>query len=185
MSFSLGQPLDGAPLSDLRFGLLGGPDGLDGEGHPGTLAEGRLDGASALDGASFHSLDESAAPGVRVLIVDDHADMVGLMRMMMERRCYRVATALSGEQALEVAPEFGPHVVISDIGMPGMDGYEMMLALRSMNARAPFKSIALSGYDATQEEPRARAAGFDAQLTKPIDFDSLFQTIDALAPKPD
>ncbi len=179
MSSSLGQPLDGAPFSsDLRFGPL--------------QIEGHRDGAPALDGTARKAGPDGAAgrtpspdAALRVLLVDDHEDMLSMMRMMMERRSYHVATALSGEQALQLAQGFEPHVVVSDIGMPGMDGYEMMLALRSMNALAPFKSIALSGYDAHDEEPRARAAGYDAQLTKPVNFDSLFQTIDAFAPQPD
>lgn len=118
---------------------------------------------------------------VRVLLVDDHPDMLEMMEVMMNRREYLVAKALSGEQALEVAPQFSPHIIVSDIGMPGMDGYEMMAALRDMNSLHPFKSIALSGYDAQTDALRARDAGYDVQLTKPVDFESLFQTIDDLA----
>ena len=152
---------------------------------------GPLDGIGPLDGRvpleALGSADGAVPDGavvetVRVLLVDDHEDLLGVMRMMMERRSYSVATALSGAEALEVAPGFAPHVVVSDIGMPGMDGYEMMSALRALDGQAPFKSIALSGYEADGEAERAQAAGYDAQLTKPVDFDSLFQTIDSFSP---
>ena len=120
---------------------------------------------------------------VRVLLVDDHQDMLDMMEMMMRSREYHVAKALSGSEALQVAPNFAPNVIVSDIGMPGMNGYELMSALRKMNSLHPFKSIALSGYDAQDEDEqeRAHSAGYDVQLTKPVDFDSLFQTIEDLA----
>jgi CheY-like chemotaxis protein len=136
---------------------------------------------TGMDHTTPHHAQPPLSTSLRVLLVDDHEDMLGLMKMMMERRSYRVEIALSGAEALAVAQGFGPQVVVSDIGMPGMDGYEMMQALRSMQALPPFKSIALSGYDASEEEPRARAAGYDAQLTKPVDFDALFRAIDSLA----
>jgi two-component system CheB/CheR fusion protein len=120
---------------------------------------------------------------LRVLLVDDHIDMLDMMQLMMQRRSYTVATANSGEEALEIVAGFAPHVIISDIGMPGMDGYELMSALREMAALSPFRSIALTGYEAQDEEARARSAGYDAQLTKPVDFEFLFTTIESLAPR--
>lgn len=118
---------------------------------------------------------------LRVLIVDDHADLLIMLDMMMQRRQYAVKTARSGDQALQLVPEFCPHVVISDIGMPGMDGYQLMQTLRANIDLAPFKSIALSGYDAQTEQSRALDAGYDAHLTKPIEFEQLFDMIEELA----
>lgn len=118
---------------------------------------------------------------LRVLIVDDHADLLTMLDLMMQRRQYAVKTARSGDQALQLAPEFCPHVVISDIGMPGMDGYQLMQNLRANIDLAPFKSIALSGYDEQNEDGRARQAGYDAHVTKPIEFEQLFEIIEDLA----
>ncbi|NEM04371.1 response regulator, partial [Escherichia coli] len=80
-----------------------------------------------------------------------------------------------------VASDFAPHVVVSDLGMPGMNGLEMMAQMRSMSQLSPFKSIALSGFGDLSDEESAQAAGFDAHLAKPVDFDSLFNTIEKLA----
>lgn len=118
---------------------------------------------------------------LRVLIVDDQPDLLSMLNLMMQRRQYAVKTAQSGDQALQLAPDFSPHVVISDIGMPGMDGYQLMQNLRANDELAPFKSIALSGYDEQSENDRAREAGYDAQMTKPIEFDQLFEMIENLA----
>ncbi len=140
---------------------------------------------SASNGAANNrmdaTVDTATQAAVRVLLVDDHQDMLDMMELMMSRRAYSVAKALSGPEALEVASDFAPNVIVSDIGMPGMNGYELMSALRKMNSLHPFKSIALSGYDADEEQERAQVAGYDVQLTKPVDFDSLFQTIEDLA----
>ncbi len=118
---------------------------------------------------------------LRVLIVDDHPDLLLMLDLMMQRRQYAVKTADSGDQAMLLAPDFCPHIVVSDIGMPGMDGYQLMQNLRAKDGLAPFKSIALSGYDSQTEDGRARDAGYDAHLTKPIEFDQLFEMIEGLA----
>lgn len=123
----------------------------------------------------------SSLSSLRILVVDDHPDLLSMLDLMMQRRKYAVKTAMSGDEALELAPDFAPHVVISDIGMPGMDGYQLMTHLRAAPDMAPFKSIALTGYDLQSEDSRARDAGYDAHLTKPIEFDQLFEMIEGLA----
>jgi CheY-like chemotaxis protein len=120
-------------------------------------------------------------PELRVLVVDDHADMLTMMDLMMQRRSYAVKTATSGYEALELASEFAPHVVVSDIGMPGMDGFQLMQNLRSTPEMAPFKAIALTGYDLISEPELALESGFDAHITKPIEFEELFEMIEKLA----
>lgn len=112
----------------------------------------------------------------RILLVDDHDDLRQMMSMMLKkRRDYAVETASSGQQALDKAEQFSPHLVISDIAMPGMSGMRMMEELREKSL-APFKSIAISGYDLQQEQN----SGYDVHMTKPVDFDELFDTIDQL-----
>jgi two-component system CheB/CheR fusion protein len=118
---------------------------------------------------------------LRVLVVDDHADMLTMMNMMMQRRSYEVRTATSGLEAMELAPDFAPHVVVSDIGMPGMNGFQLLQNLRSSPELRPFKAIALTGYDVISEPELALESGFDAHVTKPIEFDQLFQIIENLA----
>ena len=113
--------------------------------------------------------------------MDDHPDLLSMLDLMMQRRKYDVQTAQSGAEALAIAPQFGPHVVISDIGMPEMDGYQMMRSLREKSDVAPFKSIALTGYDHFDSGENAQDAGFDAQMTKPIEFEQLFEMIERLA----
>ena len=104
-----------------------------------------------------------------------------MLDLMMQRRQYQVRTAQSASEALQTATEFAPHVVISDIGMPEMDGYEMMQEMREKPQFGTFRSIALTGYDLRTDGDRAKQAGYDAHLAKPIEFDQLFEIIENLA----
>ncbi len=124
---------------------------------------------------------EVSLSSLRVLVVDDHPDLLSMLDLMMQRRQYAVKTAQSGDQAMQLAPDFCPHVVVSDIGMPGMDGYQLMQNLRATAGLAPFKSIALTGFGGHSEDDRAKNAGYDAHMTKPIEFDQLFEMIEGLA----
>jgi len=118
---------------------------------------------------------------LRVLLVDDHDDVLLMLNLVLKRRGYTVATASTAQQALKVMASVAPHVVVSDITLPEMDGCEMMTTLRAMEQLTPFRSIALTGHDFSQEQNRLRDAGYDAHLTKPVDFDTLFGLIDQLA----
>jgi CheY-like chemotaxis protein len=121
--------------------------------------------------------DKDSLQSLRVLLVDDHDDARTMMSLMLTRRHgFAVETANSGFQALEKAREFSPHIVISDITMPGMDGFEMMTEMKANNF-APFKAIALSGLDFESEKT---VSHYDVHLTKPINFDELFATIERL-----
>ena len=124
---------------------------------------------------------DGADAALRILLVDDHEDVLMMLGLVMKRRSYRVATANTAHQALAVMESFAPHVVVSDITLPEMDGCEMMTTLRAMDQLTPFRSIALTGHDFSQEQDRLRDAGYDAHLTKPVDFDVLFGLIDQLA----
>ena len=128
------------------------------------------------------SIPATSSRNLRVLLVDDQDDLLLMLNLMFQRkRDYAVETANSGEQAMQKAPDFAPHIVVSDITMPGMDGCELMENLRRLEGEtlSPFKSIALSGIDS--QDDSVLTSGYDAQLTKPVDFDVLIGKIDELA----
>ncbi|HEX8550726.1 MAG TPA: response regulator [Abditibacteriaceae bacterium] len=114
---------------------------------------------------------------MQILFVDDNADMCGMMSLLLQRRGHSVTTAASGTQALEVARQCCPDVVLSDISMPGMNGYEFVAALRAQSEK-PFGAIALSGYCSLEDRARAREAGFDECLGKPVNLDALCRTVE-------
>lgn len=121
--------------------------------------------------------DKSAA---HILIVDDQPDMLHMMKLILSRCGYQVETACSAFEALHVARDFCPHVVISDIAMPGMDGCEMMSLLRRQSGSRAFKAIALTGYGLPCDQARIVESGFDLCLLKPLDFPILVDHIEQM-----
>jgi signal transduction histidine kinase len=113
----------------------------------------------------------------RVLLVDDHYDTCLGMKRMLERRGYQITVAHSAEQAVEKVRTQEFDLLISDIGLPGRSGYELMRELR-LNKRLP--GIALSGFGSEQDVNQAREAGFAEHLTKPINFERLEKAIQSL-----
>jgi signal transduction histidine kinase/CheY-like chemotaxis protein len=121
-------------------------------------------------------------PAHCVLVVDDHVDTCTGMKMMLERRGYRVTVAHSADQAVEKTLHEEFDLVISDIGLPDRSGYELMMEL---SATKGLRGIALSGFGMENDVSRARAAGFSEHLTKPINFDRLEESIqNLLEPEP-
>ena len=120
--------------------------------------------------------------GPYVLVVDDHVDTCTGMKMMLERRGYRVAVAHTADQASEMARQSEFDLVISDIGLPDRSGYELMQELSTTRG---LRGIALSGFGMENDVSRARAAGFSEHLTKPINFDRLEEAIQALLVEPE
>jgi CheY-like chemotaxis protein len=118
---------------------------------------------------------EERAP--RLLVVDDHFDTCTGMKMMLERRGYRVTCANTADEAVNKASEQDFDLLISDIGLPDRSGYELMQELRATKS---MRGIALSGFGMENDVSRARAAGFSEHLTKPINFERLEEAIHGL-----
>ncbi|MGH8095360.1 MAG: hybrid sensor histidine kinase/response regulator [Chthoniobacterales bacterium] len=109
-----------------------------------------------------------------LLVVDDHQDTCIGMKLLLERRGYRITLAHTADQALEKAQVEKFDLLISDIGLPDRSGYELMKELRVKSA---LRGIALSGFGMENDISRARAAGFSEHLTKPINFERLDEAI--------
>ena len=114
-----------------------------------------------------------AANGHRVLIVDDNVDSAEMLGLLLPTWGYETATAYSGPDAIERVATFHPAVVLLDIGLPGMNGYEVAQRLRENAANAGVALVALTGYGQEEDRRRTRDAGFAAHLTKPVDLDTL------------
>ncbi len=106
----------------------------------------------------------------RMLIVDDNEDSVRSMATLQRVRGHETRTAFTGPDAVVAAAEFLPEVVLLDIGLPGMDGYEVARRLRAMPALAGAFLVAMTGYDTPEDRARATTAGFDQYLVKPLDL---------------
>ncbi len=118
---------------------------------------------------------------VRILVVDDSADTAIGMAKLLKRVGHDVRVAHDGRGALESASAQRPEVVLLDIGLPGMDGFEVAARLRLEEYGREATLIAISGYGGDQVRERVREAGFDHHLAKPIDFDALLALLDRAA----
>jgi PAS domain S-box-containing protein len=123
-------------------------------------------------------------PHKRVLIVDDNRDAAESLAMLLEADGQEVRIAHDGPGALARAADWAPDLVLLDIGLPGMDGYEVAQRLRAGNARTPMVVVALTGYGQPADRQRARAAGFDHHLVKPAPLQELQRIIESLVPAP-
>jgi signal transduction histidine kinase/DNA-binding response OmpR family regulator len=112
-------------------------------------------------------------PGLRVLVVDDNADAADMLADLLSALGHVAAVAFDGPHALETARTFRPDVVLLDLGLPVMDGFEVIERLRADPLLAGARVVAISGYGQQPDRERTRAAGFAAHLVKPIDLDAL------------
>jgi two-component system CheB/CheR fusion protein len=124
-------------------------------------AVGRSSRASAVAEAQ-HSRD------VRILVVDDNRDAAEGVAMLLEVFGHRVSVAADGPAALESARKDVPAIMLIDIGLPGMDGYEVARRVRELPELSGVVLVALTGYGLDEDRRRARAAGFEHHLTKPV-----------------
>jgi CheY-like chemotaxis protein len=115
------------------------------------------------------ALADTAKVPRRVLLVDDNADIVESTADMLAMAGHTLRCAHDGAQALALAQEFAPEVVLLDIGLPGLDGYQVARLLRQMPQLRQARLIALTGYGMPTDRQRSRDAGFDHHLTKPVD----------------
>lgn len=111
-------------------------------------------------------------PGRTILIVEDNADAREALRMLLELDGHAVEAAAEGVEALEIARAKDPDIALVDIGLPGIDGYEVARRVRARDRRRPLL-IALTGYGQPEDRRRATEAGFDSLLVKPVDPSAL------------
>jgi CheY-like chemotaxis protein len=113
----------------------------------------------------------------RVLVVEDNADAADSVRLLLEMFGYEVTVTYSGKSGVEMAKRVRPDAVVCDIGLPGMDGYAVAVALRETPETSRAHLIAVTGYGQENDRRRAIAAGFDEHLTKPVDPQTLLDRL--------
>ncbi|NML31110.1 PAS domain-containing hybrid sensor histidine kinase/response regulator [Paraburkholderia antibiotica] len=127
----------------------------------------------------------AAAPEIqplRVLLVDDNHDSADSLAMLLELKGHDVRIAYGGEQALQIAPRFAPHLALIDLAMPKMDGYATLAAMRAMPELARTMYAAMTGFGHASDFDRTRAVGFHSHLVKPVEMavlDTLLAQADA------
>ena len=119
--------------------------------------------------------------GVHVLVVEDNPDAAEALKMLLELHRHRVCVAHDGPEALDAVRAEVPAIALVDIGLPGMDGYELVRRLRQQPSLERTTLVALSGYGRDEDKARALAAGFHFHLTKPLDAERLEALMGQLA----
>jgi CheY-like chemotaxis protein len=120
------------------------------------------------------------APPRRVLIVDDNEDAANSLALILELGGHQTASVYTAVDALQRAAAFRPEVVLLDIGLPGMDGYEVAQKMRELPGLRDIRLVAVTGYGRSDDRIRAREAGFDDHLTKPVEYAALERTLAGL-----
>ena len=120
----------------------------------------------------------------RVLVVDDNVDSAQSMSLLLQLEGHTVACAHDGLEALQTAEQFNPQVVLLDLGLPRMNGYEVARKLRQSREhdQSRLLLVAISGYGSEQDRAAAQEAGFDFHLTKPADPDVVMQMMQEHGP---
>jgi PAS domain S-box-containing protein len=132
-------------------------------------------------GAAPARAADAPLAGARVLVVEDEPDAQELVKRLLEEQGARVVTASSAGEALAAVEERPPDVMISDIGMPGMDGYELIRRVRANAAAHDVPAVALTAYARPEDRTRALESGYQAHLAKPVVPAELLATVARLA----
>jgi CheY-like chemotaxis protein len=126
---------------------------------------------------------EHAAVARRILVVDDNHDSALTLAMMLELMGHETETAHDGREALAVAERYQPDTILLDIGLPGLDGYEVAMLLRQQEWAERIILIALTGWGQERDKQRSRDAGFDFHLVKPVEPPALEALLAVLEPR--
>jgi CheY-like chemotaxis protein len=119
----------------------------------------------------------SDQPIPTIMVVDDEEDIRYMMRVLLEEDGYRVLEAENGQQALEVAENAHPDLILMDLSMPVLDGFAATRRLRQLTKFGDVPIIAVTAYDTPEHRTNASAAGINEYLTKPVDFVKLDQLL--------
>ena len=121
-------------------------------------------------------MGERDTSSLRILVADDNRDAADTLRLALEINDYSVAVAYDGAEALRTAERFEPQVALLDIGMPGMNGFDLASALRQRFGRQ-ILLVAVTGWSQANDIARGVEAGFDRHFAKPVDLRSILQVV--------
>ena len=161
--------------------LHGGEVDVSSEGErQGTTVRVRLPALQQRAAVDAGDRAHRGRRGLRILIVEDQPDAAEMLRALLEHHGHEVLVAFTGTDGVRMAREHHPDVVLCDLGLPGMDGYEVAAALRTAPGGAPQRLVAVTGYGQEQDRRRSREAGFHHHLVKPIDLEELQDVLSAV-----
>jgi signal transduction histidine kinase/ActR/RegA family two-component response regulator len=168
-------------IVELHGGTIGAQNGSSGCGTQVTVTLPMFVATREAGGPPL--LESGARRPARVLVVDDNADAGQMLASLLSLAGHEVGTALTAEECLDVVGGVGPDVCILDIGLPGMNGYELARRLRADPATRSLYLIALTGYGQYADREAALSAGFDDHMTKPADLERLESMLARARPK--
>lgn len=152
--------------------------------HPSPSWFNRLFSGSDQTGSDYSpdedpdfSLPHKWAVKLRILIVEDNHDAARTLQELLQFEGHEVEVAHNGLEGVVAARSFLPQVVLCDIGLPGLDGWQVASTLRAEPATAHSRFIAVSGYGSQEDRRRSEQAGFEAHITKPLDLDHLMRLL--------
>jgi CheY-like chemotaxis protein len=124
-------------------------------------------------------MSATTTSGKRVLLVDDNPDAVESLALLLDMFGFEVCTATTGPEGVALGAGFHPDVVLLDIAMPTVDGYETCRQMRATDWAAHIPIIAMTGWSQDSDRQRSREAGFSTHLVKPVEPDALIALLDA------
>jgi CheY-like chemotaxis protein len=169
-------------VTELHGGRIEVHSAGDGKGSEFSVHLPRLTAIGAAPPADAPA-DLEPAITHRVLVVDDLRDSADTLSMLLKTLGHEVHTVYGGEAALEAVESFRPEAIFLDLGMPGMDGFEVCRRVRQLPGGKLIMIIAVSGWGQAADRHRTEAAGFDHHLIKPADTAALVMLLTTL-PKP-
>lgn len=156
-------------LLELHGGTLQAASDGPGKGAEFTLRLPQQEELPALSQSALPSPPDPDRETRRVLVVEDNEDTAESLRLFLELCGYGVTLAYTGPEGVETAKSVRPDIVLCDIGLPGMDGFQVASTLRKTPETAAVRLIAVTGYGQEEDRRRALEAGFDVHLVKPVD----------------
>ena len=133
--------------------------------------------ASDENRRAFAKETSSATAPRRILVVDDNEDAAVSLGLLLQSLGHQTCVVYSGDEAIKMAIAFRPDVVLLDIGMPGVSGYEVARRLQALKEQGPLRIIAITGWGQEEDKAKSKEAGFDLHLVKPVDAEQLARAV--------